>query len=102
MTAVDIIRPRDAPAPAPAPGTVRPPLPAQVFVLSAALAAFAALAAGLTYAFGGELTGTPVMNGSGRGTALVMLCAAVPVLVASTVAARRRRPTNGRPATNGR
>lgn len=51
--------------------------------LSMAFAAVVAVASAATFAFGGALTGTPVMNGSCRGTALVMLVVAVPGLVVS-------------------
>lgn len=57
--------------------------------LSAGLAAAAALSALLTYLAGGVLRGPAVMNGSARGTALVVLVVGVPVLAGSLVLARR-------------
>jgi hypothetical protein len=48
--------------------------------LSGALAAVAAVAAGATFFVPGVLRGPAVMNGSARGTALVVLCLAVPLL----------------------
>lgn len=57
--------------------------------LSAALAAIAAVASAATLLVPGVLRGTPVMNGSARGTALVALLVAVPLLVAVLPAARR-------------
>lgn len=64
-------------------------IPRSTVGLSLALAICAAAAAALTFVFGGELAGTPVMNGSCRGTALVMLVASVPVLLVSMARARR-------------
>jgi hypothetical protein len=55
---------------------------------SVALAAFAA--GFVTYAFGGFLVGPPVMNGSARGTALVMFLVGAPSLLVSG-----RRAHNG-------
>lgn len=57
--------------------------------LSAALLPVAALAAGGTLAIPGVLRGPAAMNGCARGTALVMLAVAVPVLSWSMTAARR-------------
>jgi hypothetical protein len=57
--------------------------------LSGALAAAAALSALLTYLVSGALRGPAVMNGSARGTALVVLGVGVPVLAGSLVLARR-------------
>lgn len=51
--------------------------------ISAALALEAGIASGLTLFVPGVLRGPAVMNGSGRGTALVALIAAVPILIAS-------------------
>jgi hypothetical protein len=51
--------------------------------LSGALAAVAAVAAALTCFVPGVLRGPAVMNGSARGTALVVLCLAVPILAQS-------------------
>lgn len=65
-----------------------PILPRYVAWLSDALAAAAALSGVLTYIFGGELTGTPVMNGSARGTALVLAVLAVPTLLIASRLAR--------------
>ena len=56
--------------------------------LSVALAVVAALAAALTVFVPDVLTGPPVMNGSARGTALVVLVLAVPVLVLSIALVR--------------
>jgi len=60
-----------------------------VFWVSAALALVAAASAALTFFASGILRGPAVMNGSARGTALVVLCFAVPVLALSMVVARR-------------
>lgn len=57
--------------------------------LSGALAVVAALSALLTYLAGDVLRGPAVMNGSARGTALVVLLVGVPVLAGSLVLARR-------------
>lgn len=57
--------------------------------LSVALAACSALTGLMLFTFGDVLRGTPVMNGSARGTALVMAVGGVPVLVAGLVAALR-------------
>jgi hypothetical protein len=57
--------------------------------LSAALAVAAALSALLTYLVSGVLRGPAVMNGSARGTALVVVLVGVPVLACSLVLARR-------------
>src|SRR5215207_9088158 len=53
-------------------------------LLTTALAAVAATAATGTLVDGGTLLGPPAMNGSARGTALVVLVAAVPVLLGAT------------------
>ncbi|HZM84421.1 MAG TPA: hypothetical protein VFC19_52545 [Candidatus Limnocylindrales bacterium] len=57
--------------------------------LSAALAGVSAVAALLTYFVPGILTGPAAMNGSARGTALVVFGVAVPLLVWSMRAASR-------------
>ena len=57
--------------------------------LSGALAVTAALSALLTYLVTDALRGPAVMNGSARGTALVVLVIGVPVLACSLVLARR-------------
>lgn len=57
--------------------------------LSGALALAAAAGALLTFLLPGLLRGTAVMDGSARGTALVIVLVAVPVLVCSLVLARR-------------
>jgi hypothetical protein len=57
--------------------------------LSIALAVCAAATGLVLFAFGGVLRGAPVMNGSARGTALVMAVVGVPVLVVALVLARR-------------
>lgn len=67
-------------------------VPRVAYALSIALAVAAAITAAATYTFGGVLRGTPVMNGSCRGTALVMLVAAVPTLVGALWRASRGSP----------
>src|ERR1039458_10612913 len=57
--------------------------------LSAALAVAATAAALLTFLLPSALRGTAVMNGSARGTALVVLLAGVPVLAGSMLMAAR-------------
>src|SRR5450755_3059206 len=57
--------------------------------LSAALAAAATAAAVLTFLLPSALRGTAVMNGSARGTALVVLLAGVPVLAGSMLLAAK-------------
>jgi hypothetical protein len=52
---------------------------------SIGLTAVSAAAAALTFFAPGVLNGTPVMNGSARGTALVALVIAIPVLILSMV-----------------
>jgi hypothetical protein len=64
-------------------------LPHALYWTSAALVAFAAMAAGLTLFVPGILRGTAVMNGSARGTAMVALLIAIPLLVASMAFASR-------------
>lgn len=59
------------------------------FVVSMTAAAMSAVAAGLTLFVPNVLRGPAVMNGSGRGTAVVALAVAVPVLVVSMVAVAR-------------
>lgn len=61
---------------------LRSPLP-HVFRLSYALAVVGAIAAALTFFMPGILTGPDVTNGNARGTAVVMLVLAVPVLLIS-------------------
>jgi hypothetical protein len=65
------------------------PIASAAFWVSVALSAVAATAAAATLFGGGILRGTAVMNGSARGTALVALFAAVPLLALSMVAAER-------------
>lgn len=65
------------------------PLPTFTYVLSGALAAVGAVGAFATFVFGGVLWGEPVMNGSCRGTALVMLVVTLPVMLVSMVLTRR-------------
>lgn len=61
-----------------------PPLaPRHVYGLSIALAVVAAVATALTFFVPEILTGPAVTNGSARGTALVMLVAAIPALLIS-------------------
>jgi hypothetical protein len=57
--------------------------------LSAGLAVTAAAASLLTFIVPAVLRGTPVMNGSARGTALVVLLAGVPALACSMLLAAR-------------
>src|SRR5205085_4971259 len=59
------------------------------YVLSTALVLVAALASAMTFFVPGVLRGPAVMNGSARGTALVVLLVAVPVLSLSMAAAAR-------------
>jgi hypothetical protein len=58
--------------------------------LSAALGVAAAASSLLTFAVPAVLRGTAVMNGSARGTALVVLLAAVPALACSMLLILRR------------
>jgi hypothetical protein len=59
------------------------------FVVSGLLAAVSAVAAGATFFVPNVLRGTAVMNGSARGTALVMLIAGEPLLLAAMYLASR-------------
>lgn len=59
------------------------------YLVSAALAVAAAVAAGLTVAFPSVLSGVDGSNGSMRGTALVVLVVGVPVLVAAILGSTR-------------
>lgn len=82
------------PRPAPATSVGRAagalvPISSAAFWVSVALAAVAATAAASTLFGSGVLRGTAVMNGSARGTALVALFVAVPLLALSMVAAER-------------
>jgi hypothetical protein len=63
------------------PELTRAPATGLALHLSAALALAAGAASVLTFAVDGLLLGPPVMNGSARGTALLMFLAGVPVLV---------------------
>lgn len=63
-------------------------IPHYVYRLSAALAVAALAAGASTFAFGGLLHATPVMNGSARGTGLVMFGVGVPVLLLAMRSAR--------------
>lgn len=65
------------------------PIASAAFRVSVALTAVSATAAAGTLFGPGVLRGVPVMNGSARGTALVALFVAVPVLALSMVAAER-------------
>jgi hypothetical protein len=56
--------------------------------LSIALAAVSAAACALTFFLNDVLQGPAVMNGSARGTALIVLCCTVPVLIAGIVMGR--------------
>jgi hypothetical protein len=73
----------------PAAGAALVPLSSAAGWLSGALAAVAATAAAVTLFVPGVLRGPAVMNGSARGTALVALFVAVPVLALSMAAAAR-------------
>lgn len=64
------------------------PLPKSALILSAATAAVALGAGAWTLADPGLLHGPAAMQGSARGTALVLLCVALPVLGASMLGAR--------------
>ena len=59
------------------------------FLVSGFLAAVSAVAAGATFFVPNVLRGTAVMNGSARGTALVMLVAGEPLLLAAMYLASR-------------
>jgi len=65
------------------------PFPTAAFWLSGALLMITGVAAGLTFADDGILTGPAVMNGSARGTALVLLVLTTPVTAAAMVLAAR-------------
>ena len=58
-------------------------VPAPAYWLSATFAGVSAIAAALTLFAPGVLRGVPVMNGSARGTALVVLAVGLPILVVS-------------------
>ena len=58
-------------------------LPRHVYALSMILAMIGGVTAALTFFLPGVLTGPPVTNGNARGTALVMLALAMPVLLFS-------------------
>jgi hypothetical protein len=68
---------------------VMTPLYGPAYWISGALALVTALATALTFFVPDVLRGTAVMNGSGRGTALVALIIGVPVLVVSMLVAAR-------------
>lgn len=63
------------------PGSTRAPSARLALPLSIALAAVAFAAGALTFAVDSLLVGPPVMNGSARGTALMMFLVGAPVLV---------------------
>jgi hypothetical protein len=63
--------------------------PGTPFLLSAGLGAVAVAAAALTFGVPGILTGPAAMNGSARGTALVMLLLGVPTLAAAMLLTAR-------------
>jgi hypothetical protein len=65
------------------PNTAVVPIAGTATILSATLALVTVIATALTIFVPGVLRGTAVMNGSARGTALVMLAVAVPTLVVS-------------------
>jgi hypothetical protein len=77
------------PAPVVAEKTEHSSLPRHVYVLSMALAVVAAITAAATYFIPDILLGPPVTNGNARGTALVMMSLAVPVLLISIAFAAR-------------
>ena len=60
-----------------------------LFGLSDGLGVGAFLTGLATYAFGGSLTGPPAMNGSARGTTLIMFLVGAPALLVSSRLARR-------------
>ena len=66
--------------------------PDRLVGMSAILGAVSTLAAAGTALIPDVLSGTPVMNGSARGTALVVLIVAVPTLACSALAAQRGSP----------
>lgn len=76
-------------SPAAEPGVTDPIRHRAPFALSTSAAVATVAAAVPTLAIDGLLHGPAAMNGSARGTALVMAVAAVPVMVASMVLARR-------------
>jgi hypothetical protein len=61
-------------------------------LLSASVAVLVVVAAVPTFVVDGILNGPPVMNGSARGTALVMVALALPVLVLGMVTSARGTP----------
>lgn len=60
-------------------------------MVSATLGVIAAMAAAITFFVPAVLRGPAVMNGSARGTALVLLLVAVPALTLSMLSPRRVR-----------
>jgi hypothetical protein len=68
---------------------VRPRTLSAPLAVAVPLAGITAAAAAATFFVPGILRGTAVMNGSARGTALVMLLVAVPTLLGGAVRARR-------------
>jgi hypothetical protein len=64
-------------------------LPPHVYLLSLALALVGAVATAATFFIPDVLTGPPVTNGNARGTALVMLAAAIPLLLLAMWLERR-------------
>jgi hypothetical protein len=70
-------------------------------LLCTSVAVLVVVAAVPTFVVDGILNGTPVMNGSARGTALVMLVVALPVLVLGMVTSGRRGSPPGRAALLG-
>ena len=74
---------------APSAVATRPAVRPAAYALGGALAAATAAACAPTAFADGILLGPPVMNGSARGTALVLLLAGVPLLVACPLAVRR-------------
>lgn len=64
-------------------------LPRCTYYVSVAFVLTASVAAAATYIFGGVLWGVPVMNGSCRGTALVMVTIAAPIMAMAMRSAAR-------------
>lgn len=65
------------------------PFPTAAYRLSGVLLVITCVASGLTFADHGILTGPAAMNGSARGTALVLLAVTAPVMAAAMVLAAR-------------
>jgi hypothetical protein len=87
-----------APPRAAAPPAARPVVRPAATVLTLVLAAVTTAASVPTLLVDGVLLGPAVMNGSARGTALVLLCLGVPALLGLVVAVHRAGPTWARRA----